>query len=229
MAARRMFASAITSSDAFLDMPSSAQALYFHLCLSADDDGFVNCANKVRKMIEAPAEDMKLLEDKGYVIPFSSGIIVIRHWCQHNCIQKDRYKPTVYQDEKALLTLTKAKVYELDTECSQDASEVEPQMRKDQHRGEEVPRTEDAEDKGFVPPTLEEVQAYCSEREYGINATLFHAHYTANGWMSGNSGIVDWRAAVDAWKERDSMFTSGKKAPDKPSVDDRPDILDKVF
>ena len=69
MAARRMFAFAITSSDAFLDMPLSAQALYFHLCLSADDDGFVNCANKVRKMIEAPAEDMKLLEDKHFFEP----------------------------------------------------------------------------------------------------------------------------------------------------------------
>lgn len=229
MAARRMFAFAITSSDAFLDMPLSAQALYFHLCLSADDDGFVNCANKIRKMLEAPAEDMKLLEDKGYVIPFSSGIIVIRHWCQHNCIQKDRYKPTVYQDEKALLTLTKAKVYELDTECSQDASEVEPQMRKDQHRGEEVPRTEDAEDKGFVPPTLEEVRDYCSEQGYNVNAKLIYSYYSANGWMRGNSHIVDWKAAVDVWVERGYEFAPAKKSTPVPAVNSVPDILDEIF
>lgn len=229
MAARRMFAFAITSSDAFLDMPLSAQALYFHLCLSADDDGFVNCANKIRKMLEAPAEDMKLLEDKGYIIPFKSGIIVIRHWCQHNCIQKDRYKPTVYQDEKALLTLTKAKVYKLYTECSQDASEVEPQMKKDQHRGEEVPRTEDVEDKRFVPPTLEDVRDYCSEQGYNVNAKLIYSYYSANGWMRGNSHIVDWKAAVDVWVERGYEFAPAKKSTPVPAVDSVPDILDEIF
>ncbi|WMI81912.1 phage replication initiation protein [Anaerotignum sp. MB30-C6] len=127
MAERRMFAKKITESDAFLDMPASTQALYFHLNMSADDDGFVNNPKKIQRMVGASTDDLKLLIAKSFIITFDSGIIVIKHWKMHNYIQSDRYKPTDYIDEKSLLTLKKNKAYSVnvsssDTECIQDVS-----------------------------------------------------------------------------------------------------------
>ena len=90
MAERRMFSKQITESDAFLEMPFSTQVLYFHLGMEADDDGFLNNSKKIQKVIGASEEDMKILIDKHFIIPFESGIIVIKHWKIHNYIQTDR-------------------------------------------------------------------------------------------------------------------------------------------
>lgn len=103
MAERRMFAKTIIDSDAFLDMPLSAQALYFHLSMRADDDGFINNPKKIQRMVGASEDDCKLLLLKRFLITFESGVVVIKHWKIHNYIRSDRYKPTVYQNEKSLL------------------------------------------------------------------------------------------------------------------------------
>ena len=103
MAERRMFAKTIIDSDAFLDMPLSAQSLYFHLAMRADDDGFINNPKKIQRMIGASEDDCKLLIAKKFVLVFDTGVIVIRHWKLHNYIQKDRYKPTIYQSERNAL------------------------------------------------------------------------------------------------------------------------------
>ena len=100
MAERRMFAKSIIDSDSFIDMPTTARLLYFDLSMRADDDGFVNSPKKICRMTGASDKDMQILIDNQYIIPFESGIIVIKHWKIHNYIQKDRYKPTVYQEEK---------------------------------------------------------------------------------------------------------------------------------
>ena len=95
MAERRMFSKTIIDSDAFLDMPLSAQSLYFHLSMRADDEGFINNPKKIQRMIGASDDDAKILVMKHFIIPFDSGIVVIRHWMIHNYIQKDRFKPTI--------------------------------------------------------------------------------------------------------------------------------------
>ena len=129
MAERRMFAKTIIDSDAFLDMPLSTQALYFHLSMRADDDGFINNPKKIQRMIGALDDDLKLLIAKNYIIPFESGIVVIKHWRIHNYIQKDRYKPTVYAEEKEFLKLKENNAYTLDTECIHDGYSLETQVR----------------------------------------------------------------------------------------------------
>ena len=113
MAERRMFAKTIIDSDAFLDMPLSTQSLYFHLSMRADDDGFINNPKKVQRMIGCADDDLKLLIAKNFIIPFESGIVVIKHWKIHNYIRNDRYKETVYQEEKALLETKENKAYTL--------------------------------------------------------------------------------------------------------------------
>lgn len=104
MAERRMFAKTIIDSDAFLDMPLSSQSLYFHLSMRADDDGFINNPKKIQRMVGCGDDDLKLLMAKRFILVFDSGVIVIKHWKIHNYIRNDRYKPTLYQDEKAELT-----------------------------------------------------------------------------------------------------------------------------
>lgn len=105
MAERRMFTTKIVDSDAFLDMPLSAQALYFHLNMRADDDGFVNNPKKIQRMIGASEDDLKLLIAKRFILTFESGVVVIKHWRMHNLLRKDRYHPTQYQDEMKTLCL----------------------------------------------------------------------------------------------------------------------------
>ena len=126
MAERRMFAKTVIDSDAFLDMPLSTQSLYFHLSMRADDDGFNNNPKKVQRMIGASDDDLKLLILKKFIIPFDNGIIVIKHWKIHNYIQKDRYRETVYQEEKAMLQTNKNKSYTL---CIQDGYDLDTQVR----------------------------------------------------------------------------------------------------
>ncbi len=103
MAQRRMFAMTIIDSDAFLDMPLSAQALYFHLSMRADDEGFINNPKRIQRAIGASDDDMKLLNAKNFVIRFGSGIVVIKHWRIHNYIRGDRLKGTVYAEERKML------------------------------------------------------------------------------------------------------------------------------
>lgn len=120
-----MFAKTIIDSDAFIDMPLSTQALYFHLSMRADDDGFINNPKKIMRMIGASEDDYRVLCLKNFVIPFESGIVVIKHWKIHNYIQKDRYKPTVYAEEKASLDVKDNGAY---TQCIQDGYSLETQV-----------------------------------------------------------------------------------------------------
>lgn len=129
MANRRMFSLDVVNTDNFLDMPTSAQCLYFHLGMRADDDGFVSSPKMIAKIANCSEDDLKLLVAKGYIIPFQKGIIVIRHWKQSNYIPKDRYKPTIYSEEIEQLTVKKDGVYALDTECIQDVYKMETQVR----------------------------------------------------------------------------------------------------
>ena len=103
MANRRMFSLDVIDTDNFLDMPLSAQGLYFHLGMRADDDGFIASPKKITKSVNASNDDLKLLIAKGYLLPFENGVVVIRHWQQNNYVRGDRYKSTIYQDEKKRL------------------------------------------------------------------------------------------------------------------------------
>lgn len=114
MAERRMFTQKITESDAFLEMPMSSQALYFHLCMNADDDGFVKNPKSIQRTVGCNQDDLKLLIAKRFVLAYESGVIVIKHWRMHNLLRKDRYKETVYLEEKSTLYLKKDGAYTLD-------------------------------------------------------------------------------------------------------------------
>lgn len=110
-----MFAKSITNSDEFIDMPDSAQNLYFHLSMNADDDGFVNNWKNIMRMTGHKEDDMKILIAKQYIIPFDSGVIVIRHWRINNYLRGDRYTETQCKAEKLQLQVDENLVYQLAT------------------------------------------------------------------------------------------------------------------
>lgn len=181
MAERRMFSKTIVDSDTFLDMPLSTQALYFHLSMRADDDGFINNPRKIQRVIGATEDDLKLLVAKSFIIPFESGVVVIKHWKIHNYIQNDRYKETVYLDERRKLSVKENKEYTLDlsnmdTECIQNGYTMETQVRigKDSIGKNNISNTEVFDCSSFQ----EEPQKYTLQKyvdlwntleEYGIS------------------------------------------------------------
>ena len=206
MAERRMFAKTVIDSDAFLDMPLSTQALYFHLSMRADDDGFINNPKKIQRMVGCADDDLKLLIAKNFIIPFESGVVVIKHWKIHNYIRNDRYKETVYQEEKARLNTKENNAYTLNQPLGiPDGYQMDTQDRlgKDRLGKDRLDIESDKPPKRtrFTPPTLEEVQNYCRERNNNVNAERFINHYTANGWMVGKNKMKDWKAAVRTWEQ----------------------------
>ena len=111
MAKRRMFSLDIVDTDKFLELPPTTQALYFHLGMRCDDDGFVGSPKKIAKITGAGEVDLNLLCQAGYLIPFKSGVVVITHFNMQNTLKNDRYKPTIYHEEKKMLDETQSKQY----------------------------------------------------------------------------------------------------------------------
>lgn len=223
MAERRMFAKTIIDSDMFLDMPLSTQALYFHLSMRADDDGFINNPRKIQRMIGASDDDLKVLVMKRFILPFDSGVVVIKHWKIHNYIRNDRYKETVYQDEKAQLLLKENGAYtELPApgipDGNQDGYQMETQVRLGKDRlvqdsvgedsVEDVPdmNVVNTRSKRFTPPTVDQVREYCEERGNSVNPQRFVDYYSSNGWMVGKNKMKDWKAAVRTWEQKEKSY-----------------------
>jgi len=236
MAERRMFAKTIIDSDAFLEMPTTSQLLYFHLAMRADDDGFVNKPKSLMRMVGCKDDDLKLLFVKKFLIPFESGVVVIKHWKIHNYIARDRYTETKYKEEKASLTLDENNAYTqavdgLYTGCIQGADESETQDRLGKVRegkdrvGEGIVDAPDMDvghkttRKRFVAPTVDAVRAYCRERQNGVDPQRFVDYYTANGWKVGKNPMRDWKAAVRTWERKEQGCKRQEAKPCNPFLD----------
>lgn len=146
MAEKRMFSRKVVESDQFLELPLSAQGLYLHICMEADDDGFVNNANRIRKVVDASQQDYQILFDRGYLLQMVNGLVVVAHWRICNSMRKDRYKPTVYQSEFKKLKISD-NVYALDPNSDKisDLSAMRPQgntVRKFEEFWKVYPRKE---------------------------------------------------------------------------------------
>ena len=218
MAEKRMFTQKIIDSDPFLDMPLSTQALYFHLNMRADDDGFINNPKRIQRTIGASDDDLKLLIAKRFVICFENGVIVIKHWRMHNTLRKDRYNPTQYQEEYAMLEIkdnnayTERSVDGLATTWQPNGNQMETQysigknsIDKDSlvEIEEEEPADKPPRAKRFTPPTLEEVTAYCQEKAPSVDPQRFIDFYASKGWFVGKNKMKDWKAAVRGWQARE--------------------------
>ena len=209
MAERRMMAKSIIKSDQFLEMPMSSQLLYFHLLLDADDDGFINAPKSIMRVIGAKDDDMRVLQAKGYTIPFDSGVIVIKHWRIHNSLRKDRYNPNPQlENERKQLIINDKKEYELATTWQPTGNQLATNgyhsIGKDSIGKDSVYSGCDKSQPTrthFTPPTLEEVKAYCIERNNNIDAEYFMDFQEARGWvLSNGKKMKDWKATIRTWE-----------------------------
>jgi len=125
MATKRMYSTNVIDSDEFLNLPMSAQYLYFHLGMKTDDDGFVLGTRRVMKYIDASEEDLNTLIRKGFLIEFPSKVYVMTHFHVNNTLKNDRYHPTIYQDEYSHLGRTKNNEYYLVRPFSADENEYD--------------------------------------------------------------------------------------------------------
>ncbi len=215
MANRRMFSLDIIDTDKFLEMPASAQALYFHLGMRADDDGFVSSPKKIAGMSNCSLDDLRLLITKKYLIPFENGVVVITDWLANNYIRGDRKHDTRFIQELSALEII-GNAYQVSTKClpndNQTPAECHTEVRLGKVRLEKKDTKVSKEKaKNFIPPTIEEVKAYCIEKSYEVDAERFVNFYEAKGWMIGKNKMKDWKAAVRCWKKQD------EKKQSKPS------------
>lgn len=144
MAQRRMFSADIVSSDAFLDMGQGSQVLYFHLAMNADDDGFVS-PRSIMRMLGVADDDLKVLLAKRFLLPFESGVVVIKHWLIHNLIRSDLYRETQYKKEKSTIGLNENGAYTELRDGVSPIKEIEAPEWLKRRRGEKrtanVPQT----------------------------------------------------------------------------------------
>lgn len=204
MAQRRMFSMQVIDTDQFLDMPPSSQCLYFHLGMRADDDGFVASPRKIMKITNSSDDDYKLLLAKQFVIPFASGICVIRHWRIHNYIQSDRYHETIYKDERRQLAISNNHYETLDTECIQDVSKVDTEVRLGKvSRGKErksAPKKIKHETLG-VPMNETRYRNLCEQ--HGTDDVERYLQKVADWASTYGKSVKDYAAAAGNWMARD--------------------------
>lgn len=218
MAEKRMFSKKITESDAFIEMPDSTQNLYFHLSMNADDDGFVDKPRAIMRMTGKKEDDFKLLIVKAFIIPFDSGVIVIKHWRINNYLRNDRYTPTTYVEEKRLLSVKGNGAYTLgiptvdqsDTQYRLDESSIDKSSVDEGSvvSGNNV-AAQTLKSTRFTKPTIEEVNSYCIERKNNVSAERFYDFYESKGWRVGKTPMKDWKACVRTWEKSDSKKPQG--------------------
>lgn len=211
-----MFAKTIVLSDAFLDMPLSARALYMTLGMVADDDGFVNNPRSIIRQCGASIDDMNVLLSKKFIIAFDSGVVVIKHWRINNYLRNDRYQETKYLEEKENLTVEQNGAYTFARPVPTNGTGIPggipsmgiPSIGKDSIGKNRIDKSNSTHT--FVPPTVDEVKAYCDERNNKVDPDRFVDFYSSKGWMIGKNKMKDWKAAVRTW-EKDDRKTDWEK------------------
>ena len=238
MANRRMFAKTIIDSDAFLDMPPSTQVLYFHLAMRADDDGFINNPKTIMRIVGAKDDDIKLLIAKRFIIPFDSGVVVIKHWRIHNYIQKDRYTETKYIEEKNQLIINEKNGYSLkqiglfdDENDNVYILDTLVRIGKDRLEiGKDRLELERDKNKAtrFITPTIDEIKTFLNEQEYETDtdryANRFYNFYESKGWKVGKEKMKDWKAAIRGRLSRDNI-----KKKETVAAETIDDTLDPIW
>jgi hypothetical protein len=205
MAERRMFTKKVTDDDNFMALSSSAQALYLHLSMSADDDGFCNQVSVAMFKAHASVQDLQALLEKRYIYQFENGVIVIKHWRMANALRKDRYTPTAFQEELARLDLKDNGSYTWLPDGCQVVATCLPQDSIGKNSIDKDINKESKEKKStaFLPPSIDQVAEYCRERKNNVDPQMFIDFYESKGWMVGKSKMKDWKASVRTWEQRD--------------------------
>lgn len=193
-----MFTKKVTDDEAFMRLSSSAQALYLHLSMCADDDGFTSQISVPMFKAHASVQDLEALLVNRFIYQFDNGVIVIAHWRMANALRKDRYTPTMFQNEIKKLVLDDSGVYDLATTRQPTGNQVATQDKLSQVN---ISANNTIASR-FAPPTPSDVENYATEKGLTIDADKFCDFYESKGWMVGKNKMKDWKAAVRGWCSR---------------------------
>ena len=205
-----MFSKKVTDDDNFMSLSASAQALYFHLSMSADDDGFSNQVTSSMFKAHASVSDLEQLLEKRYIFRFDDGVIVIKHWRMSNALRKDRYTPTAFQEDMAKLGIKDNGSYTwLPNGCQLVAERLPQDSIGKVSKGKDSSSSANR----FTKPSIDDVREYCNERHNNVDAQRFYDYYTANGWKVGKNPMKDWKACVRTWERNTNVNTANDTIP----------------
>lgn len=221
MAEKRMLTRRVTDDDRFTALSSSAQALYMHLSMSADDDGFNSQVSTAMFRAHASVQDLEALIEKRFILQFD-GVIVIKHWRMANAIRKDRYVPTAFQEELSKLQIKKNGSYTdhwlpdgcqlVDTwlpDGCHSVALVEDSIEEDSIEEDSIEGKKQKKAK-FIPPSLEDVRAYAKERNSSVDPLKFFEYYSAGNWKDSKGNPVrNWKQKFLTW-ERKEVSNGGR-------------------
>lgn len=216
LANRRMISTNVVNSAKFLMMPPSTQTLYFHLCVRADDDGVVE-AFPVMRLTGSSDDELKILVAKGFVTLLNEELVThISDWLEHNKIRPDRKTDSMYK-ELLLSVIPKVQLIEAKQrkdrpkddqrtdvgrpKDDQGATEGLPKIGKDRLGEVSIGEEKKKDTKRFSPPTLEQVQSYCVERNNIVDPESFIDFYESKNWMVGKNKMKCWKASVRTWEK----------------------------
>ena len=214
MGDRRMLTRKVTDDDHFMSLSASAQALYLHLSMSADDDGFCNQVALCMFKAHASVSDLEALLSLRYIYQFESGVIVIKHWRMANALRKDRYTPTVWQKEFAMLNVKENGAYTMNglpNGCQMVANGLPngcPNISKDKISKDKSIDSSPKRSR-FVPPTLEQVKEYASGNHLNVDADRFYRYFTTPNdkgetWVdSKGNKVKNWKQKMLTWDRAD--------------------------
>jgi uncharacterized phage protein (TIGR02220 family) len=215
MAQKRMFDKSIIDSDAFLDMSLSSQALYFHLNMRADDEGFINNPKRIMRMIGCNDDDLTILILKKFILPFESGVIVIKHWRINNYLRADRFNPTSCFDERKNLEIQKNGIYSIKmndgipfdnqmptTGCHRIEKNRIEENRIEKNRGEEI----SLKDTQLIEKVIDYLnkKTGCSYKKSSKkNQTLITARQNEGNDIADFIKVIDIK--TEEWLKNDEM------------------------
>ncbi len=223
MADRRMLTRKVTDDDHFTDLSSSAQALYLHLTMSADDDGFCNQLSTAMFRSHASVQDLEALLEKRFLLQFDNGVIVIKHWRMANALRKDRYTPTAFQEELAKLTIKENGSYTMSEDVV--ASWLPDGCQMVAERLPQASIGKDRIDKDRLgkanSPSLEDVILYAKEIGSKTDPEKFFQYYETRHWRIGNDQVSDWRGLFSKWSatERPKQYVTADRYKPPQKID----------
>jgi len=240
MADRRMLTKRVTDDDHFLALSASAQALYLHLSMSSDDDGFCRQVAVCMFKAHASTSDLEALLKNRYVYQFENGVIVIKHWRMANALRKDRYTPTIFKEELAQLALDENGSYALMTErlpngCQMVANCL-PQDRLGKDRlGKDRIGEDNSSEKKAIPapkkpkyPTLDEVREYANTMNLNVDPDAFYEYFNTPN-VDGEIWVDSRGSKVKNWKQKMQTWNRMGSAPRKKAPEDRYDNLRRLM
>lgn len=152
------------------------------------------------------------------MIEIIDNVITIPNWNKHQTLdayEKKKERDRLYQAERRA---NQRALIEKSSDKSSDVAFSDKDIEEDKEI-EKDNSSKEPKRKRFVAPTLDEVRAYCQERQNGVDAERFIDYYTSNGWQVGKNKMKDWKACVRTW-ERNGYSDKKSSAPKQTANDD---------